>query len=76
MSETFDFSVFLDEEIARNEDILKSARRAAIAPSPSGFDNSEIVGLIQRHLDELKRVRAQQEGDISRGPKGERGQPT
>jgi hypothetical protein len=61
MSENFDFSVYLDDEIARNERILKSARQAAIVPAPNEFDNSEIVGLIDRHLDELKGLRAQQE---------------
>jgi hypothetical protein len=61
MSETFDFSVYLDDEIARNERVLKSARQAAIVPGPNEFDSSEIVGLIERHLDELKGLRAQQE---------------
>jgi hypothetical protein len=61
MSETFDFSVYLDDEIARNERILKSVRQAARVPAPNQFDSSEIVGLIERHLDELKRLRSQQE---------------
>jgi len=61
MSEDFDFSVYLDDEIARNERILKSAQRAASVPAPNEFDSSEIVGLIERHLDELKRLRAEKE---------------
>lgn len=60
MSETFDFSAYLDDEIARNERVLKSARRAASVPAPNEFDSSEIVALIERHLDDLKRIRAQQ----------------
>jgi hypothetical protein len=61
MSEVFNFSAYLDDEISRSERILKSARQAASVPAPDGFDNSEIVGLIERHLDELKQLRAQQE---------------
>ena len=61
MPETFDFSVYLDDEIARSERILKLARQAAIVPATNEFDSSEIVGLIERHLDELKGLRAQQE---------------
>ena len=60
MSEEFDFSSYLDDEIARNERILKSARRAANIAGPEGFDSAEVVGLIERHLEELKRLKAQQ----------------
>lgn len=61
MSKEFDFSVYLDDEIARHERLLKSARRAASVPVSNEFNNSEIVGLIERHLNELKGLRAQQE---------------
>jgi len=61
MSEDFDFSAYLSDEIARNERILQSARRVASVPATNEFDTSEIVGLIERHLDELRRLRAEQE---------------
>jgi hypothetical protein len=60
MSEDFDFSSYLDGEIARNERILKSAHRAAKIAGPEGFDSAEVVSLIERHLEELKRLKAQQ----------------
>jgi len=60
-SETFDFSTYLDDEIARSERILKAARRTATITAPNELDGSEIIGLIERHLDELKQLRAQQE---------------
>ena len=57
LSELLDPSSCIDGEIARNGRLLIAARRAAVVPAPIGYDSSEIVGLVERQLAELKRVR-------------------
>jgi hypothetical protein len=57
MTDFFDPKSYLDEEIARSERVLENARRASIVPAPDGYDSAEIVQLVDRHLEELKRVR-------------------
>jgi hypothetical protein len=57
MSEFFDPSSYLNGEIARGERALEDARSASVVAAPDGYDSGEIVPIIERYLEELRRLR-------------------